>query len=79
MRGEKLTQTIQTAVAIAYAACNIKGFDVEISLRGTIDPNKSKSMHSSNQIPVLAYAFNSKKDSVKKLQRFKKIIREKEK
>lgn len=74
MRGEKLTQTIQTAVAIAYAACNIKGFDVEISLRGTIDPNKSKSMHSSNQIPVLAYAFNSKKDSVKKLQKFKKII-----
>ncbi len=74
MRGEKLTQTIQTAVAIAYAACNLKGFDIEISLRGTIDPNKSKSMHSSNQIPVLAYAFNSKKDSIKKLQRFKKII-----
>ena len=74
MRGEKLTQTIQTAVAIAYAACNIKGFDVEISLRGTIDPNKSKSMHSSNQVPVLAYAFNSKKDSIKKLQLFKKLI-----
>ena len=74
MRGEKLAQTIQTAVAIAYAACNIKGFDVEISLRGTIDPNKSKSMHSSNQVPVLAYAFNSKKDSIKKLQRFKKLI-----
>ncbi len=74
MRGEKLTQTVQTAVAIAYAACNIKGFDVEISLRGTIDPNKSKSMNSSNQVPVLAYAFNSKKDSTKKLQRFKKII-----
>jgi len=74
MRGEKLTQTIQTAVAIAYAACNIKGFDIEISLRGTIDPNKSKSMHSSNQVPVLAYAFNSKKDSIKILQRFKKLI-----
>ena len=74
MRGEKLTQTVQTAVAIAYAACNIRGFDVEISLRGTIDPNKSKSMHSSNQVPVLAYAFNSKKDSTKKLQRFKKLI-----
>jgi hypothetical protein len=74
MRGEKLTQTVQTAVAIAYAACNIKGFDVEISLRGTIDPNKSKSMHSSNQVPILAYAFNSKKDSTKKLQRFKKLI-----
>jgi len=73
MRGEKLAQTIQTAVAIAYAACNIKGFDVEISLRGTIDPNKSKSMHSSNQVPVLAYAFNSKKDSTKKLEKFKKL------
>jgi len=73
MRGEKLAQTIQTAVAIAYAACNIKGFDVEISLRGTIDPNKSKSMHSSNQVPILAYAFNSKKDSTKKLEKFKKL------
>ena len=70
MRGEKLTQTIQTAVAIAYAACNIKGFDVEISLRGTVDTNKAKT----NQTPVLAYAFNSKKDSIKKLQRFKKLI-----
>jgi hypothetical protein len=70
MRGEKLTQTIQTAIAIAYAACNIKGFDVEISLRGTIDTNKAKT----NQTPVLAYAFNSKKDSIKKLQRFKKLI-----
>ena len=70
MRGEKLTQTIQTAVAIAYAACNMKGFDVEISLRGTIDTNKAKT----NQTPVLAYAFNSKKDSIKKLQRFKKLI-----
>ena len=69
MRGEKLTQTIQTAVAIAYAACNIKGFDVEISLRGTIDTNKSRV----NQTPILAYAFNSKKDSIKKLQRFKKL------
>ncbi len=73
MRGEKLAQTIKTAVAIAYAACNIKGFDVEISLRGTIDPNKSKSMHSSNQVPILAYAFNSKKDSTKKLEKFKKL------
>lgn len=70
MRGGKLTQTIQTAVAIAYAACNIKGFDVEISLRGTIDANKGKT----NQTPILAYAFNSKKDSIKKLQRFKKLI-----
>ena len=71
MRGGKLTQTIQTAVAIAYAACNIKGFDVEISLRGTVDANKNRSV---NQTPILAYAFNSKKDSVKKLQRFKKLI-----
>ena len=72
MRGEKLTQTIQTAVAIAYAACNIKGFDVEISLRGTIGKNNNPK--NSNQVPLLAYAFNSKKDSIKKLQRFKKLI-----
>ena len=70
MRGGKLTQTIQTAVAIAYAACNIKGFDVEISLRGTIDASKGKT----NQTPILAYAFNSKKDSIKKLHQFKKLI-----
>ena len=74
MRGEKLSKTIQTAVAISYAACNLQNFDVEISLRGTIDPNKSKSMHSSDQIPILAYAFNSKTHSVKQLNRFKSLV-----
>jgi len=69
MRGEKLGQTIQTAMAIAYAACHLKNFDVEISLRGTIDRSKNKI----DQAPVLAYAFNSKNHSVKKLNDFKKI------
>lgn len=69
MRGEKLGQTIQTAMAIAYAACHLKNFDVEISLRGTIDRSKNKN----DQAPVLAYAFNSKNHSVKKLNDFKKI------
>ena len=67
MRGEKLTQTIQTAVSIAYAACNLKGFDVEISLRGTFCKNGL----SSNETPLLAYFFDSRKDSVKKLNQLK--------
>jgi len=69
MRGGKLEKTIQTSIAIAYAACNLQNFDVEISLRGTIDKNKSKT----DQTPILAYAFNSKKHSIKKLKDFKKI------
>ena len=67
MRGEKLTQTIQTAVSIAYAACNLKDFDVEISLRGTFCKNGL----SSNETPLLAYFFDSRKDSVKKLNQLK--------
>ena len=39
MRGEKLKKTIQTAIAIAYASCYLKNFDVEISLRGTFSKN----------------------------------------
>ena len=69
MRGEKLEKTIQTSVAIAYAACHLKNFDVEISLRGTIEKNKNKTDHT----PLLAYAFNSKKHSVKSLKDFKNI------
>jgi hypothetical protein len=65
MRGEKLNQTIQTAVSIAYAACNLKNFDVEISLRGTEGHQKTQ------QSPLLAYFFDSRKDSVKKLNKFK--------
>lgn len=73
MRGDKLKQTIQTAVAIAYASCNLKDFDVEISLRGTIDSNK-KINQTTNQVPLLAYAFDSRKNSIKDLQKFKKLI-----
>ena len=69
MRGGKLEKTIQTSIAIAYAACNLKNFDVEISLRGTIDKSKTKT----DQTPLLAYAFNSKKHSIKKLKSFKSI------
>ena len=69
MRGEKLGQTIQTAIAIAYAACNLKSFDVEISLRGTFRVNKN----SSKEQPLLAYAFDSRKHSVKNLYKFRKL------
>lgn len=70
MRGSKLEKTIQTAVAIAYAACNLKNFDVEISLRGTADKGSSNP----EQVPVLAYAFDSRKHPSKKLNDFKKLI-----
>lgn len=70
MRGGKLEKTTQTAVAIAYAACNLKNLDVEISLRGTADKGSSNP----EQIPVLAYAFDSRKHSSKKLNDFKKLI-----
>jgi len=68
MRGEKLTQTIQTAVAIAYTACNLKNFDVEITLRGTEHIPTSRN---NSQCPLLAYFFDSRKDSVKKLNELK--------
>ena len=73
MRGEKLTQTIQTAVSIAYAACNLKNFDVEITLRGTFNDTTTGDGRNSqsNQTPLLAYFFDSRKDSVKKLNQLK--------
>ena len=67
MRGDKLEKTIQTAIAIAYASCYLKNFDVEISLRGTFGTS------SSIQTPLLAYSFNSKKNNVKDLNKFKTI------
>jgi hypothetical protein len=63
MRGPKLAQTIKVAVAIAYAACHMKNFDVEISLRGTFTSSKA------TEHPILAYAFNSKKNSYKDLRK----------
>ena len=71
MRGEKLNQTIQTAVSIAYAACNLKNFDVEISLRGTEGSPAGYRNH--KEYPLLAYFFDSRKDSVKKLNKFKSL------
>ena len=70
MRGEKLSKTIQTAVAVAYAACNLQNFDVEISLRGTIDATKNRT----DQIPLLGYAFDSRIHSTKHLSKFRKLI-----
>ena len=71
MRGEKLKKTIQTAIAIAYASCYLKNFDVEISLRGTFSKNYNPK--NSEQTPLLAYAFNSKKNNVKDLHKFKSL------
>ena len=70
MRGDKLKKTIQTAVAIAYAACNLKNFDVEISLRGTYT---SAGQSRGSEKPVLAYIFSSKDHSIKELNRFANV------
>lgn len=65
MQGKKLHQTIQTAVAIAYAACNLPNLDVEISFRGTTGGSKST--------PLLAYAFDSRKHNASYLKKFNYI------
>ena len=68
MKGNKINKTIQTTIALAYVACHLNNFDVEISLRGTDTPhdfNKAKS--------VLAYAFNSKHHNINQLKRLKYI------
>ncbi len=70
MRGDKIKKTIQTTIAIAYAACNLKNFDVEISLRGTYTPSGSSR---TDEKPILAYIFNSKTHSVKELNKFKNL------
>ena len=70
MRGKKLTDTVQTAISIAYASCYLDNLDVEISFRGT------NRFNSNNIIPVLAYAFNSKKHKVHHLKNFKYLLAE---
>lgn len=65
MKGKKLENTIQTAVSIAYVACHLDNFDVEISFRGTSKLNLG------NTTPILAYAFNSKKHKLHHLKKFK--------
>ena len=72
MRGDKLEKTIQTAIAIAYAACYLKNFDVEISLRGT-DALSGMPNRDTRKTPLLAYAFNSKVNNVKDLHKFKSL------
>lgn len=66
MRGDKLKKTIQTAVAIAYASCYLKNFDVEISLRGTIT--------SKNEQPLLAYAFDSRVNKPNDLKKLSSVV-----
>ena len=62
---DKFLKTLQTTAAIAYAACHLNNFDVEISLRGTQFIHGDKAYP---EKPVLVYAFNSKKHSIKHLK-----------
>lgn len=70
MRGSKLSKTIKTSVAISYAACYLKNFDVEVSLRGTYT---TAGQNRGSEKPVLAYIFNSKTHSAKELNRFSSL------
>lgn len=69
MHGDKIDKTLQTTIALAYVACHLDNFDVEISFRGTDVRNDFK-------IPVLAYAFNSKINSVRDLKEFRYVYPE---
>lgn len=62
MQGNKINKTIQTTVALAYVACYLDNFDVEISVRGT-----------EGDTPILGYVFNSKAHSAKYLRKLNKI------
>ena len=65
MRGNKLYKAIQTAISIAYAACYLKNFDVEISVRGTFT-NKGEQ-------PLLAYVFDSRINKINDLKKLANI------
>jgi len=66
MQGDKINKTLQTTIALAYVACYLNNFDVEISFRGT-------DVEGNYKTPILAYAFNSKINSVNTLKEFRHI------
>lgn len=62
MNGKKFYSSLRTAISIAYAACYIKGFNVEISLRGEKNIGNKRNA-------VLAYVFDSRKNKVSDLRK----------
>jgi len=65
MRGSKINKTIQTTIALAYVACHLNNFDVEVSLRGT-----NSEYNNNTEKSVLAYTFNSKYHGINQLKKF---------
>ena len=65
MKGKKWDNTIKTAVSIAYASCHLEGFDVVITFRG------DTVMGIEDSLPALSYVFDSRRDNVSKLNKFK--------
>jgi nitric oxide reductase activation protein len=72
MGGDKWTNTMTSTVAIAKAASMISNLEVAISFRST--HNASSSSRSSVQYPLIAIAYDSRKDKFSKIPRIFKSI-----
>ncbi len=72
MHGEKWSNTMTSTVAIAKAASMISNLDVVISFRSTHNTNRSS--RASIQYPLIAIAYDSRKDKFAKIPRIFKSI-----
>ena len=69
MGGEKISQALTSALAIAKAATMTNNIDLQISLRGTIGGRGRN-----GNKPAVAVLYNSKKDNFKHLVKFIKDV-----
>jgi len=67
MDGTEWTETMTSIVAIAYAASKVENLDVVISFRSTINIGVHSS-RSESDTPLMVIAYDSRKDSFKKIQ-----------
>ena len=72
MSGDKWSNTMTSTVAIAKAASMISNLDVVISFRSTHDTNRNS--RTSNHYPLIAIAYDSRKDKFSKISRIFKGI-----
>lgn len=77
MRGIKLQQTLITMYSLAYISCFLDNFDVVVTFRGSEELIKRdhsvRSRDKKELKALLAYAFDSRKDSFNKLKLIKGV------
>lgn len=76
MRGTKLQQTLITMYSLAYVSCFLDNFDVVVTFRGSeeiISQDYITGKKAKNIKAILAYAFDSRKDSLSKLKLIKGV------